>query len=170
MWTRLLRQLPRWPDKIAAGMHALAAIWMFFLIFITTTDVVGRAVLNIPLPGIPEIIKVSLVVICFLLLPEATRGMHHIRSEILVDRLSPFWARILAIVRFLLGTLLLIGIAAATWDKMIKAWKIWEYEGEGIIRVPVAPVRTVILICSVLAAFFSFRLLRRVIKGIHGKP
>lgn len=170
MWNLLLKQVSRWLDDVAAGMHALAAILMFFLIFITTSDVLGRVVLNIPLPGIPEIIKVSLVLICFLLLPEATRGMHHIRSEILVDRLSPYWARLLAIVRFLLGTLLLIGIAVATWDKMIKAWKIWEYEGEGIIRVPVAPVRTVILISCVLAAFFSFRLLRQVLKGIHGKP
>jgi len=169
MWNRLAEQLSQWLDNIAAGMHALAAILMFFLIFITTSDVVGRVILNIPLPGIPEIIKVSLVMICFLLLPEATRGMHHIRSEILADRLSPYWARLLAIVRFLLGTLLLIGIAVATWDKMIVAWKIWEYEGEGGIRVPVAPVRTVILISCVLAAIFSIRLLHQVIKGDHGK-
>ncbi|MEW6667224.1 MAG: TRAP transporter small permease [Thermodesulfobacteriota bacterium] len=168
MWNP--KQLSRWLDGIAAGMHALAAILMFFLIFITTSDVVGRVILNIPLPGIPEVIKVSLVLICFLLLPEATRGTHHIRSAILVDRLRPFWARLLAVVRFSLGTLLLIGIAVATWDKMIKAWKIWEYEGEGVIRVPVAPVRTVILISCVLAAVFSFRLLRQVIKGNHGKP
>ncbi len=72
--------------------------------------------------------------------------------------------RLLAIVRFLLGTLLLTGIAVATWDKMIEAWKIWEYEGEGTIRMPMAPVRTTIFICSVIAAILYFRLLGKVFK------
>ena len=100
----------------------------------------------------------------FCCLPEATGKMRHIRSDVMANRLGPSLTRMLAIVRFLLGVLLLTGIAAATWDKMIEAWKIWEYEGEGTIRVPMAPVRTTIFICSAIAAVLYFRLLGKVFK------
>ena len=159
-----LKKLDYWLDRVSIYMHALASIWMFFLIFIITCDVGGRVLLNHPIPGIPEVIKASLVFICFLLLPEATGKMRHIRSDVMANRLGPSLTRMLAIVRFLLGALLLTGIAAATWDKMIEAWKIWEYEGEGTIRVPMAPVRTTIFICSVIAAILCFRLLGKVSK------
>jgi TRAP-type C4-dicarboxylate transport system permease small subunit len=170
MSNRFLKQLSKWPDYISTGMHGLAASMMFIMVFLATGDVVGRALFNRPIPGVPEIIKVSLVFICFLLLPEATRSLHHIRSEILVDRMSPAWARRMAMVRFFLGAVIMIGIAVATWDKMIEAWKIWEYEGEGTIRIPMFPVRAAILICSSLGAFFSLRLLRKTLKGSHVKP
>ena len=150
-------------------MHALASAWMFLLMFLTTCDVIGRVFFNHPIPGVPELIKVSLVFICFLLLPEATNKMRHIRSDVLVKRLGSCTSNILSIIRFLLGMLLLVAIAIGTWDKMIEAWKIWEYEGEGTIRVPMAPVRTTIMICSILAAFFSLRLLRMALKKFRNK-
>ena len=159
-----LKRLDHCLDRVSICMHALASIWMFFLIFIITCDVGGRVFLNHPIPGVPEVIKASLVFICFLLLPEATGKMRHIRSDVLATRLGLSLTRILAIVRFLLGTLLLTGIAVATWDKMLEAWRIWEYEGEGTIRVPMAPVRTTIFICSVIAALLYFRLLGKVFK------
>jgi len=159
-----LKRLDYWLERVSIYLHALASIWMFFLIFIITCDVGGRVLLNRPIPGIPEVVKASLVFIAFLLLPEATGKMRHIRSDVLANRLSLSLTRILAIVRFLFGTLLLTGIAVATWDKMLEAWKIWEYEGEGTIRVPMAPVRITIFICSVVAALLYFRLLGKVFK------
>ena len=169
MRNRFLKQLSQLLDYISTGMHGLAAIMMFVMVFLATGDVVGRSLFNRPITGVTEIIKVSLVFICFLLLPECTAKLRHIRSEILVDRLSPAWSRRLAIVRFSLGALLCIGIAVATWDKMIEAWKIWEYEGEGTIRVPMFPVRATILICASLAAFFSLKHLRQALKGFREK-
>jgi len=159
MESSFLKKLDYLLDRASVYMHALASIWMFFLIFIITCDVAGRVLLNHPIPGIPEIVKASLVFIAFLLLPEATGKMRHIRSDVLANRLSLPLTRFLAIIRFLLGGLLLAGIAAATWDKMLEAWRIWEYEGEGTIRVPMAPVRTTIFICSVVAALLYFRLM-----------
>ena len=164
MESSFLKKLDYWLDRVSIYMHALASIWMFFLIFIITCDVGGRVLLNRPIPGVPEVIKASLVFIAFLLLPEATSKMRHIRSDVMANRLGPSLTRMLAIVRFLLGMLLLTGIAVATWDKMIEAWKIWEYEGEGTIRVPMAPVRTTIFICSAIAAVLYFRLLGKVFK------
>lgn len=166
----IFRLLSKALDNVSVGMHALASLWMFFLMFLTTCDVGGRVLLNHPIPGVPEIIKASLVFICFLLLPEATGKMRHIRSDVLVKRLGSSATSILAVIRFLLGTLLLTGIAIGTWDKMIEAWKIWEYEGEGTIRVPMAPLRTTILVCALLAAFFSVRLLRKTLKEFPKEP
>lgn len=164
MESLFLKMLDHCLDRVSVYMHALASIWMFFLIFIVTCDVGGRVILNRPIPGIPEVVKASLVFIAFLLLPEATGKMRHIRSDVLANRLSLPLTRLLALLRFLLGTLLLTGIAVATWDKMLEAWRIWEYEGEGTIRVPMAPVRTTIFICSVVAALLYFRLMGRVFK------
>lgn len=162
---RFLKQLSRLPDNLSIGLHVLGSVWMFFLMFITTCDVFLRAVANYPIPGVIEFLKVSLVYICFLLLPEATVKMKHIRSDILVKKMGPGFQHTLSIFRFLFGFLLMIAILIGTWDKMIQAWQIWEYEGEGSVRIPMAPVRATIVISSLLGAWFFFRLLRKTISG-----
>jgi len=150
-------------------MHGIGALWMFLLMFLITCDVVCRVLFNYPIAGVIELTKASLVFICFLLLPAATAKMKHIRSDILVNKMRPFTRNALAVLRFLLGTLLLIAIVAGTWNKMIEAWRIWDYEGEGTIRVPMAPVRTTILISSLLAAYFFFRLLLNALSSFPKK-
>ena len=150
-------------------MHSIGAVWMFLLMFLSTSDVVCRVLFNYPIAGVHELTKASLVFICFLLLPAATASMKHIRSDVLVGRLGSGSQNVLASLRFFLGMLLLIGVAAGTWDKMIEAWRIWDYEGEGTIRVPMAPVRTTILISSLLAAYFYFRLFLNTLKGYSNK-
>ena len=48
---------------------------------------------------------------------------------------------------------------------MILSWEISEYEGEGALRVPVYPVRTFIVVMSVIAAFAYLLLCLREMSG-----
>lgn len=162
---RFLKQLSRLPDNLSISLHVLGSIWMFILMFITTCDVFLRAVANYPIPGVVEFLKVSLVYICFLLLPESTIQKKHIRSDIFVRKMGSGFQYILAIFRFLFGFLLMIAILVGTWDKMIVAWQIWEYEGDGSVRIPMAPLRATIVISSSLVAYFFFRLMRSTMQG-----
>ena len=164
-----MHQSNSWLDKISIAMHSIGAVWMFLLMFLITSDVFCRVIFNHPIAGVIELTKASLVFICFLLLPAATASMKHIRSDVLVSRLGPLSQNVLAVLRFSLGTLLLIAIVVGTWDKMIEAWRIWDYEGEGTIRVPMAPVRTTILLSSLLAAYFFFRLLMNALSSFPKK-
>ena len=45
------------------------------------------------------------------------------------------------------------------WSLTVTAFSEWEYEGEGALRVPVGPVRLIILIGSVLMIIQFFRII-----------
>ena len=54
------------------------------------------------------------------------------------------------------------------WDLTVTAFDIWEYEGEGALRVPVAPIRLIILIGSVLMIIQFARIILRNLSLLFG--
>lgn len=51
-----------------------------------------------------------------------------------------------------LGIVLFLAIAYASWDPMMNAIEINEYQGDGALRVPTYPVRIIIVFTSLLSA------------------
>lgn len=119
---------------------------MFFM----TADVFGRIFLNHPLTGAPELVKVSLVGVVYLHMPYTFWINRHIRSDLLSSKMGPGLRHTMDIVMYLLGAALFAGIFFASWGPMLDAWKIGEYEGEGALRVPTAPVRTILVVGTAL--------------------
>jgi len=63
----------------------------------------------------------------------------------------------------LLGAVIFIILFIASVPATIQVWKLLEYEGEGALRVPIYPVRSLILIGSALTAIlFVFRLVQSI--------
>ena len=44
--------------------------------------------------------------------------------------------------------ILFVLLCYSSWHLTMQAWEVLEYEGEGALRVPTYPVRTIILFCS----------------------
>jgi TRAP-type mannitol/chloroaromatic compound transport system permease small subunit len=64
-------------------------------------------------------------------------------------------------VSYFLGAVIFIILFIASVPATIQVWKLLEYEGEGALRVPIYPIRTLILIGSALTAIlFVFRLVQ----------
>ena len=141
------------PIRLARLIHLFSSFWVIALAFIIFVDVIGRTVLNSPLPGTKEILQNSIVCISFLQLPLAIYTGSMLRTSIFVDALPALGRKILRSVTCILGLIVFIGIIQSTYPSFIDAYSIGEYEGEGALRVPTWPVRGVVLITAVFTAF-----------------
>lgn len=138
--------------RLNAALHYAAALWLFGLAVVILVDVAGRGLFNAPLQGTAEIVANSVVSIAFLQLCHAVREGRMLRVELLDAIVPPGGIRVVQIAGSLLGALLFAAIAAASWEPMLNAWRIREYAGyEGSLRIPVYPVRTLVVAMAGLA-------------------
>jgi TRAP-type C4-dicarboxylate transport system permease small subunit len=131
-------------------LNSLGTVWIFLLMLIIVTDVIGRTAFTRPLPGVPELVSLSIVAIVFLQLPHALRSGRITRVETLSDWLAkraPRFGASLQGVYSLLGAALFIGLFVALRPLFEQAWTNNDYVGvEGYVTYPVWPVRLFMLI------------------------
>jgi TRAP-type C4-dicarboxylate transport system permease small subunit len=139
--------------RLTRAIHLFSAFWTLALAALIFGDVMGRTVLNTPIPGTKEIIQNSVVAITFLQLPLAIYSGSMLRTSIFADAVPAPVRRILRTITFLLGFALFMGLIWSTWPAFADAYRIGEYEGEGALRVPTWPVRGTVLVMSVFGAW-----------------
>ena len=125
---------------------AIAALQIFLLSFLVVADVIGRGVFNAPVKGTPEIVSMSIVIICFLLAGYAVQSGGMIYADVLV---SIFGIRVRAFAQLLsavLGVMFFGLIVWGSYEPTLHAWMSGEYEGEGALRIPVWPARVIVLV------------------------
>jgi TRAP-type mannitol/chloroaromatic compound transport system permease small subunit len=142
--------------KLATLMNAIATLWTFSIMFLMTGDVLGRFLFNHPITGTPELVRISLVGIVFMHMPHTLWVGRHVRSEIILSRISQKNRSALEGIMYIFAAAVFLGIVFSSWEPMIESWKIAEYEGEGALRVPVYPIRTIIIFGSIITFIFCF--------------
>ena len=95
--------LERWSDWVAKALLAFAATLAFLLSFLVVADVVGRAVFSSPVKGTPEIVSMSIVIICFLQASYAIRSGGMLHVDVIPALLPPRLREALAALGCLLG-------------------------------------------------------------------
>jgi len=153
----------------AAG--ALGALLIAALLLLIVVDVLGRNLFGRPLPGTPELVTLSILVIVFLLAPEAVARGRLARSNALQRGLAatrPRLARVLAHAHDLAGMLAFSIVLIGTWPLLIRAIVRDEFVGSiGEFIAPVWPVRLAVLVGSgLLVIEFARRLCRRWSRSI----
>jgi TRAP-type C4-dicarboxylate transport system permease small subunit len=139
--------------RIARATHVVSAAWVLVLAVIIFIDVCGRYFFGLPLLGATEIIKNSVVSITFLQLPLAIYRNGMIRTTLLYDHVGSDGQRLLRTFMNLMGLLFFVGTAFSAWGPAIEALGVSEYEGEGALRVPTYPVRFLVIVTSLFAAY-----------------
>lgn len=137
---------------LARTIHVISAFWVLMIGVLIFIDVTGRYFFGSPLLGTAEIIKNSVVSVTFLQLPLAIYTGSMLRTTVVVELAGPTGRRLIRTLTAVLGIAFFLGTAFSTWEPMLGAWAIGEYEGEGALRVPTYPVRTLVLITSIFAA------------------
>jgi TRAP-type C4-dicarboxylate transport system permease small subunit len=142
--------LQDWNARITRLLLAAGAAIIFLLGFLVCADVFGRALFNSPVKGTPEIVSMSIVIICFLLAGYAVQSGSMIYTDVFAGM---FGARGRAFAQLLSAILAILFFGLIIWgsyEPTLHAWTSGEYEGEGALRVPVWPARAVVLIGAVL--------------------
>lgn len=140
-------------EKVARTTHIVSAFWVIVLALIICIDVLGRYLFSLPLLGANEIIRNSVVSITFLQIPLAIYRGGMIRTTLVYGAVGPSWQRGLRTFASLCGLLFFVGTAFSAWGPALEALAVSEYEGEGALRVPTYPVRFLVIITSLFAAY-----------------
>jgi TRAP-type C4-dicarboxylate transport system permease small subunit len=143
--------LNRWSDATARALLAFAATLAFLLSFLVVADVIGRTVFSAPVKGTPEIVSMSIVVICFLQASYAIRSGGMLSVDVVPAMLPAPLREALAALGFLLGVAFFGVIVYGGFDPLLHAWRSGEYEGEGALRIPTWPARLIVVIGAALA-------------------
>jgi TRAP-type C4-dicarboxylate transport system permease small subunit len=127
-----------------------AALIIFLLGFLVCADVIGRAIFNAPVKGTPEMVSMSIVIICFLLAGYAVQSGGMIYTDVVVGMFGVRGRAFAQLLSAVLGILFFGLVVWGSYEPMLHAVISGEYEGEGALRVPVWPARAIVVIGSVL--------------------
>ena len=150
-WQRLLTF-----EALVSGLNSLGSLWIVVLMVVINIDIMGRTLLSMPLRGVPELVKLSIVAIVFIQLGHTLRSGRMTRSDgllrILRTRL-PRLSHAMTLVFNLVGAGLFVLVFNASYPFFVEAWSTGEYAGiQGYVSYPVWPVRLIILIGCAVAA------------------
>jgi TRAP-type C4-dicarboxylate transport system permease small subunit len=146
-------------------MSTIAAFWALALAFLILYDILGRTFFNHPFDGTIEIVANSMVSILFLQMPYTIYRGAHLRTTVIYQNVPAIWRRLIDTVVAVLGVWFFCSIALGGYEDMIIGWEVDEREGEGSIRVPVYPVRTLIVVFALISAFTYLVLLFHFLFG-----
>ncbi|HEY5964898.1 MAG TPA: TRAP transporter small permease [Xanthobacteraceae bacterium] len=142
--------------RLVHVLLAIAALLTFALSFLVVADVIGRVVFNSPVKGTPEIVSMSIVIICFLLAGYSVQSGSMLQADVLVGVLGRRGPLISGLLSGVLGTAFFALIVWGSTEPALHAWNSGEFEGEGALRIPVWPARFVVMFGSLLVAVIYF--------------
>ena len=138
--------------NVAKALHILSSVWVFILAVVILIDVVGRIVFSQPLPGTKEILQNSVIAVTFLQIPLAIYSGSMLRTTLIHELMPAMVKKLVRTFASVLGFILFIAIAYASFPEVLDAYRIGEYEGEGSLRIHTWPIRLLIVITAVFAA------------------
>lgn len=138
--------------RLLGAMNALGTLWIFALMLLINSDIVGRELFRAPVRGTSELIALSIVGIVFLQLAHTLAVGRITRSDVLIEGLlqrRPRLGRTLQGLFHLAGAILLGIIFYGSVAPFRDALEIGEYVGAvGDFTAPTWPVRLIILVGS----------------------
>jgi C4-dicarboxylate transporter, DctQ subunit len=148
--------------RIVRLLLAAAAVIIFLLGFLVCADVFGRAIFNSPVKGTPEIVSMSIVVICFLLAGYSVQSNSMISTEVFSGLFGVRGIGGAQVLSAIFGLIFFGLIVWGSYEPMIYSFTSGEYEGEGALRVPTWPAKVIVLAGSALVV------LSYVLYGLRG--
>jgi TRAP-type C4-dicarboxylate transport system permease small subunit len=150
---------------VGDGMNALGTIFIFVVMLLVVADILGRFVFNAPIPGVTELVSLSIVGIVFLQIASTLRAGRLTRSDaaLVVWRVTrPRLAKAVELTSYALGATLMTIVTHASWPPLVRAYTRDEYVGAlGTFTAPTWPIRLVIVVGSaVLALQFAVMFVR----------
>ena len=145
-------------ERLLRGLALVGAAVAMAMLLLTAADVIGRNLLNHPIPGAYQLIELAMGCVIFLVLPLITYEKRHLCMGILERCLS-------ALVKRCFGVLNSILLSAAF---MLVAWRLWEYAAKraafgetiGVFSLHTAPfffAFSVLAAVAAVAALLPYR-------------
>lgn len=162
-------------SRLLGAMNALGTVWIFLLMVLINTDILGRELFSAPVRGTTELLSLSIVGIVFLQLGHTLMVGRMTRSDMMIEALLLEKPRIGRLLQGLFNLLGVVFLAAVFWGSIAmfeEAIEIGEYVGAaGDFTAPTWPIRLLILIGSAATGLqylvMAWQDFRFVIKGVE---
>lgn len=153
-------------DWLTQGANIIGTLLIVGLVGIICGDVIGREVFGAPVPGVPEMVSLSIVAIVFLQVPQAFKSGRLTRSDGVINMLHRRAPRVAAVLETcfeLLGIFVVSAILYAHWPILTRSIARGDFVGSvGNVTFPTWPVKLMILVgVGLLVLQFLARILRR---------
>ncbi|HWD21981.1 MAG TPA: TRAP transporter small permease [Burkholderiales bacterium] len=153
-------------DWLLSAMNIVASLWVLVLVALISADVIGRGGFNSPIPGVPEMVKFSIVGMVWLQMAYTLRAGKHLRTTIGLALMPGAGRRAVLIANAAVGVLMFSFIAWLGWSEMATSFEIGAFEGEHPVRIPVWPLWAVLVAGAMLTAIqFVLDAVRYLVHG-----
>lgn len=161
-------------DRLTAWLNAIGTVWIFALMILINSDIIGRSFFNAPVRGTTELVALSIVGIVFLQLPNTLWVGRFTRADALIGILLARRPRIghaLQALYHLAGAVLLGIIFQASLPRFIEAVEIGDYVGAiGDFTAPTWPIKFLILLGSACTSLTFLFLAWSDLRRMRGLP
>ncbi len=119
-------------------LGGFAAVLLFLMMLLTFADVVGRYVLNYPIPGGFEVTEIMLATLIFAGLPLVSSGGEHVTVDLLDKFFPGAIGRFRDILISLLATVIMAVVSIRLWEKGNEAVDYGDVTA--VLHIPFAPM------------------------------
>lgn len=150
----------RWIDKLVAWFLGAGSIWICCFLTLILADIVARGLFNHPIPGVAEVVALSVVVCFFLQMPGTLSASRLNRVQLFTqgsNKISPKAVRVIELMINVLGMVTFAALVYASFPTFVRSWVSGEFIGvQGTSAVPTWPARlTVVTGCSLVCIKFA---------------
>ena len=139
-------------NAITAMLNSAASAWVCVLMLIICADIAARGLFNHPLPGVAEIVALSIVALVFLQLAHTVKSdrMPMVRLFLMMlDKRYPRVANLMRLLSQLMGVAVFAIILEGSYPTLIKSIQIHEYVGvQGTFTAPTWPAKLSVVVGS----------------------
>jgi len=166
---RFLSKVKRYYSSLFTGLNYIAVAVVFLMSLWICGDVIGRYFFSHPIAGTTELVKAMIIIIVFLSVPYTWQQGRHIRTTLILDRLSPRKRTGLEIFIALLALGVFVSICIFSWNAAWESWSLREFDGDQL-RVPVYPSRLIVVLGAGLLVIQLIVELVNHVKALAKKP
>lgn len=116
----------RWLSKVEDLFAMLAAICIFILMVLGITQVLGRQLFNMPVPGYIDLVELSMVTFAFLAVSYCQRLGGHVRMDLFVRMAHGRWRWLMEFVTTSIPILLVGVLIYYGWTHFYRALEIGD--------------------------------------------
>lgn len=135
-------------QRLISGLNSIGTLLIFGLMMLVTADVSLRFLFTQPIPGVVEIVEMSIVGIVFLQLTHAMASGKMIRADTLLGMLmvrAPRWGHALDACGQIAGMALMAVILNGQLPRFIEAWTDNSFKGNpGLFTAPTWPLELMV--------------------------
>jgi TRAP-type transport system small permease protein len=150
---------PRW-QRLSHGLDQVlgwaAGSVLFLMMFITTLDVLGRSLLNKPLPGGVEITEMMLAALIFCALPLVSKSREHIVIDTFDFAMSKRFKRACDVLADIVSGFIMCGVGYLIVRRALRIMEDRDYTS--VLHIPYAPVAWLIVVMVIITAGVHFAL------------